>query len=437
MSTKTAPFRDRELLDLLSQEPELLAIADALVAAQEEAAPARRRTRVWRRPRSRTFSIVTAAALVASVAAVLLVAPWASGPSVVERAQAAVGVGEVLHVVTEQPSPYGWYHPVKLPSGEPIPVVQRQEIWFDQSRNLKRTVTILNGTVWDELLETPQGQFSPRGRVYTCAWVAAHPVEATKALVSCHANDENGTTPRHIPEPAPQLELALAGFIDHYQSALASGQAREVGSGKVDGRPVVWLRIARPREEVALDASTYKPVLVRASNSVEIKVIDIGTQEYEPHLFDRPALSAEWPSIGSTEGQTAIDLEAARVLLGGEAVWVGQAWNGYTLHGVERQDLVTGFGRLSHRVPVHSVAVDFHYERPDGTTLDIKEAPQCKFALAAFCGPPRLVREGVLSYISLGTGLLQRGDLFVAISGVPSVADALAVANALQPIPPP
>ena len=37
-----------------------------------------------------------------------------------------------------------------------MPVTLRQEIWFDQGRDLKKTVSTLNGTFYEQLLETPQ-----------------------------------------------------------------------------------------------------------------------------------------------------------------------------------------------------------------------------------------------------------------------------------------
>src|SRR4051812_14682421 len=81
--------------------------------------------RRWKLP-----SVAVAAALAASVIAVLLVSPWSGRGGLAQRALAAVGTGPVLHVVTEQPEPLGWYQPVSLPSGKPIQVTQRQEIWF-------------------------------------------------------------------------------------------------------------------------------------------------------------------------------------------------------------------------------------------------------------------------------------------------------------------
>jgi len=398
----------------------------------------RLRTR-WRLP-----AVAVAAAVAAATVAVLLVSPWSGSGGLVQRALAAVGSGPVLHVVTEQPEPLGWYQPVSLPSGKPIQVTQRQEIWFDQSRDLKKTITTLNGVVTDRLLETKQGGFTPTGPVYTCAWIAAHPVEATRARVSCNLNGENGTKPRKVPEQPPTLDLALAGFVDHYQSALASGQATKVGVGQVDGHPVIWLRInaqskgGYPAEEVAVDASTYTPVLVHTTGPrpVQFKVTEIDTGAYDRSLFTRPAREYP-PTSGSSEGTSQISVGQAPALLGGKALWLGQAWNGYQLVKVEQQELVTGYGPTSGKKATHSVGVVFTYAPPGGSAesadaLQVKEASQCEMGWAMPCGAIRPTEGTLLLGLPFSSGITSRDGLYIAIgrfSGNP-----VAVANALRPL---
>lgn len=447
MTRTRSPLRDRELVDLLSEEPELLAIADALFATQSRAHTA---LRLKPAPRRRRWAyLATAIAVAAAALALLVAAPRRGSESLVGRALAAVGGGPVLHVVTEQPlsATGGWYHPVSLATGKPLPVTIRQEIWFDRSRDLKKTVTRVNGVVSDQLLETPAGGFTSAGPVYTCAWIAAHPVAATKARVSCNANMQNGTKPRQIPEQPPTLDLALAGFVDQYRSALASGRATRIGTGQVDGHQVIWLRITvggedpavYPRtEEVAIDASTYAPVLVRTTGGqpVEFKVHEIGTRNYDGALFTRPVRTHP-PVGGETEGTSQIDLAQAPVLLDGKAFWLGQNWNGYLLVRADRQDLTTGYGSLSGRKPTRSVGLVLTYV-PTGSSADspqalrIKEANQCEDAWAMHCGllPPRdgtLLIGGLLS-----SSFTVRDGVFIAISQESHQADPVEVANALQ-----
>jgi hypothetical protein len=399
----------------------------------------------------RRLAVAVSGAAALAVVVFAAVAFWpgsGGGGTLVQRALAAVGTGEVLHVVTEQSLPPGWYKPVSLPSGQPIEVTQRQEIWFDQSRDLKKTVTTLNGLAYEQLVETPQGEFTPGGPVYTCAWIAAHRIEATKARVSCNASGQNGTKPHKVPEQPPTLDLALAGFVDHYQSALASGEATKTGTGQVDGHQVIWLRIdatpqsdgGYPAEDVAIDASTYAPVLVRTSGPqpVQFKVTEIDTQAYEPSLFTRPA-RVYGPTSGRTEGTSPIGLAQAPALLGGTALWLGQTWNGYQLVKVEQQDLVTGYTPQSGKQSVHSVGVLFTYAPPGSTAdsadvLQIGEATQCEDGWGMHCallGPT----EGVLLLDGpFYSSFTVRNGIYIAITQKGSQSDPVAVANALQPL---
>ena len=408
----------------------------------------RRRSRHAVRRLAVAFSgAVTLAAL--AFAAVAFWPASSGGDTLVQRALAAVGTGEVLHVVTEQPLPSGgWYEPVSLPSGTPIQSTQRQEIWFDQSRDVKKTVTTLNGLAYEQLLETPQGEFTPGGPVYTCAWIAAHPIEATKARVSCNANGQNGTKPHKVPEQAPTLDLALAGFVDHYQSALSSGEATKTGTGQVDGHQVIWLRVnatsqsegGYPAEDVAIDASTYAPILVRTSGSqsVQFTVTEIDTRTYDPSLFTRPA-RVYGPTSGRTEATSPIDAAQAPALLAGRALWLGQTWNGYQLVNVEQQNLVTGYAPQSGKQPLHSVGVIFTYAPPGGTAdsadvLQVKEATQCEDGWGMHCAllPPT---QGVLLLDEpFFSSFTVRDGLYIAISRQGSQSDPVAIVNALQPL---
>ena len=327
MTKTTSPLRDRELMQMLADEPELLALADALVETQQERLETGPRLR--RRP-SRLPSVLAAAGVAAAAVAVLLVAPWGgSDGGLVQRALAAVGTGPVLHVVIEQPVPQSMYDAVSLPSGTPIQASERREIWFDQSRGLEKTIATLNGAPLFQSLQTPQGGYSQDGNPYNlCTW------DPTHQAFNCIKTNQNPTGP-NMPGPPPTLETALAGFVDQYQSALASGQATKSGTGQVDGHQVIWLRINAdskdyiPAEEVAIDAVTYAPVLVRTlnTNPVQFTVTQIDTQAYDASLFTPPA--REYPAMSVTTGPaTTIDATQALGLLGGQALWLGQTWNG-------------------------------------------------------------------------------------------------------------
>ena len=95
----TDVWTDRELHALLRDEPELVAIADALAEAGARAMP-RRSLRASR--------LATAVAAVAAVAVLALAAPWQrSGASASSLALAALGQGPVLHAIVRDDSRSG------------------------------------------------------------------------------------------------------------------------------------------------------------------------------------------------------------------------------------------------------------------------------------------------------------------------------------------
>lgn len=424
--------------------------SERVMSARAGSIPRRARWQVaMTRPRLRLAAV---AAVTACAVALLLVAPWQGGGGLVERALAAVGHGAVLHVVTEQSSPSGYYQPVSLTTGQPIPTTLRQEVWFDQGRDLKKTISTLNGTVIDELLESREGGFTRGGAVFTCAWIAAHPIEATKARVSCNPNMQNGTTSKEIPEQPPTLELALAGFLDHYRSALASGQAREIGEGELDGHKVIWLRIAPsgvaeglpPSEDVAIDADSYVPLLVRTSGSpsVEFRVAAIDTQPYDPALFTPPAI-VHAPSSGEVVSTSAIDPARTPSVLAGRALWLGRDWQGLRLVSTMRQDLTTGYGSLSGFKPTQSRGVVFEYARvnSDGTTetkptLRIRESTRCEPAYVwPWCDARAPSGDTMLVGLPFNTSIFQRDGLYISISQTTSQPTPVQIADALRPVP--
>jgi hypothetical protein len=414
-------LRDGELVEMLALEPELLAIADALVQTR----PSTRRLPL---PRSRAVAASTVAAvLVAAAVALLLVSPWQGSGGLVDRALAAVGDQEVLHVLIERPARDRSL--VDIRTGATIPRHYRTEIWFDAERELKKTVGTVDGTLLDETLETAEGGWTQGGPIYTCAWIAAHPAEATKARVSCNPSMENGTTPRKIPEQPPTLEQALAGFLDRYQSALASGRATQIGTGDLDGRQVVWLRIqapsAEPRpeaspsppttQEVAIDADTYRPVLVRLSNGdTAFRVLAAETVPYQPGLFTRPD-SVESQGGGNVSPGVVVTTEQATAILGGKLLWLGRDWQGMRLlEATHHRPTVTYWlaGSRERHERADVIGLTYAPVGDDGTVdehsrLTIYEAAECVVNVGMMCTPDgpsegqMLLRPPIASFLRL------------------------------------
>ncbi len=84
-----------------------------------------------------------AVAIAVILGALLLVSPWVGAPSLAERARAAIGDEPVLHVVTTQVGSQGgsFLGPViEIDTGEVVQHTRETEIWFDESRALKKSV---------------------------------------------------------------------------------------------------------------------------------------------------------------------------------------------------------------------------------------------------------------------------------------------------------
>jgi hypothetical protein len=207
-------IRDPEVLEALRNEPELLAIADAMEETQRPPRSSRRRAL----SRSAVLVVVGAAALVA----VLL---WPSGGGrnpILDRALAAIGNGPVLHLVSRAPTGQAL---VNLKTGRTTLPTFEFESWSDRSLRRFHFLIRENGRVVGEFL---------------------YPQDRTRDM--------------HFDAP----DAAYAAFWSGYRRALSSGKAKIVRNGSLYGRPVYWLTFNSSRNEVAVDRRTYKPVAFRS-----------------------------------------------------------------------------------------------------------------------------------------------------------------------------
>jgi hypothetical protein len=333
-----AALRDPELVDVLQNDPELLAIADAVNA-----------TGTFRR-RRRSPRLLSA--VVAAVAAVVVLSfvHWRGGSAGFEsRALAAIGDGDVIHVRTEA-DVQGQFL-VDLSSGREHPLVQETEIWFDRSRSLEHVVTrVEDRTVADDL-ETPTGWWTADGRIYTCRWIAAHPAEAVKAGVSCDGAQGQG---RSGADETPVLDPALADFVTRYRDALQDGAAKRVGSGEVDGTPVVWLEFSpgdtHEIERVAVDQKTMRPVLVvlvvDGVTAATYRVTSIETISSGKADFSRPKPLSPGPTplAGRVVDSHEASLPQASAALGRRLVSPGAAVEDVQLSSSWIEKLETDYG---------------------------------------------------------------------------------------------
>ena len=203
-------LRDREVLDLLRDEPELLAIADAVSDTEN-------------RPRQlRPFRAIIAVTLAAAAIFVLVLAsPWDRGGggrgSVLDRALAAIdSKGAVVHMTMRMDVTRG---------GRTFPSVVT-ESFYDKQQGLVRVISRSGGKVVGD---------------YTTVAV----------------EDEFSFFP------------GLLECASFYKQALANGDARIVGQGVWEGRPVYWLELEKGGGlilRIGIARDTYRPVIFRALN---------------------------------------------------------------------------------------------------------------------------------------------------------------------------
>ena len=203
-------LRDREVLDLLRDEPELLAIADAVTDTQHVSHPLR------------PFRAIAAVMLAAAVIFVLVLAvPWDRGDggrgSVLDRALAAIdSKGPVVHMTMRMDAQRG---------GRTFPSVI-SESFYDKQQGLVRVISRSEGKVVGD---------------YTAA----------------AAEDEFSFFP------------GLLEGAAFYKQALASGDARIVGNGVWDGQPVYWLELEKGGGlilRIGIARDSYRPMVFRALN---------------------------------------------------------------------------------------------------------------------------------------------------------------------------
>jgi hypothetical protein len=431
-----------ELIELLRDDSRLLAVADAVATTQ--------------RPRARVTSRLLAVPLLAAaLVAIVLFAPWQrSAPGLLDRALAAVGTGPVLHVVTEETRPAGW-HLVNLRTGErTAPDLHlRTEIWYDPERQLEHSLTSTNGVLTEDLLETPDSVTMNGETVYTCAWIQAHPVEATRERVSCRLDGENGTTPRHVPEPPPVVDPGLTGFLDGYQDALQNGTARRVGEGTIDGRHVIWLEmtaeIPRPpgadrkpdliQERVAIDSETYRPLVIRSLrgnisyNVSVIESVERGAADFSESKQLVP--SSQQVAGGSVIESTEVEPAAARDVLGRPAFWAGKSLEGRELTKVSHETLRTRYERSVPLPPRESEGLSLEYgSGRDAILLLESTEPSGAYGWVGTSVVWPLPPEGSVRIGPFGAYLVRDG-VYIVIRSLAEEDALIDAARALEPIP--
>lgn len=391
-------IRDVEVIELLADEPELLAIADAVSATQKAAArPRRRRIAV----RAGIVGAVAAAAIVAILA-------WPQGRpgGVIGRALAAIGDGRIMHVVTESPSGIVY---VDLKTGHRTAPIMRQELWADRQLDRFHVVLSMNGRLLGDIL-----------------W----PEDAS-----------GGSAP--MPNPA------FIALWTGYRAALSNGTAKLIGRGTVLGHRVYWLNFKptsqdQDRFEVAVDAHTYKPILYRSNEhgrNLDTRILLAKAIAYNPHDFVRkgPSLSG---GRASSEGGSSTAPVSPSASPRVRAPWLtaGKSAAGLRLRSATRLSVYTTV--RGQRRSVQGFALVYGPVVNGGAgprSTTINELPRPDDPLTWSHIPPDSIEittgEGSDSggTHTLWTGYLKKHGLYLTISTPKSEQALLTLARALHP----
>jgi hypothetical protein len=237
-------IRDPEVLEALREEPELLAIADAVTETQPLPRPTHRR------------ALSRAAALVAVGAGALLAVllwPGGGGHGVLDRALAAIGNGRVLHLLVRMPT---GAELVDIGTGRATVPSYEVESWSDRQSTRFHLIFRLDGRIVGEALYPEDGSGLTLGKVnpaYTALWTG-------------------------------------------YRQVLADGSAKIEREGMLYGHRVYWLTFPAlangPAEsEVAIDRSTYQPldfrVRLRGGRQLDNRILLARTERFSPSDFTR------------------------------------------------------------------------------------------------------------------------------------------------------
>jgi hypothetical protein len=379
-------FAEPELVELLSEKPELLAFADAIAETQ---APTRRS---WL-PRIALVAVAAAAAV-----ALLVTAPWRGPhePSLVDRALAAVGAGPVLHAVIETKT---GLTSIELASGREQPILGTMEIWFDRERKIEHTLSRIDGQIQDDTLSTPSGITSLRGT--------------------------------ELGGPKPVLDPALAKSIDGYREALASGEATRLGDGSIDGRAVTWLKLAPSNwgeERVAIDKETSEPARVETSwNGHRDWTYEVRSIESLPEGggdFRSPVPStAPQPDYFMREPMPIDPKKATAVIP--DPLTLDSAFEGLPLTRVSNVKLSTGFKPGANRQPIVSHGLEFEYgsdsPRDGRPHVWLEEAEQAHLQYGWFRSPAPASGELIVGsqggpgFGGQWSGLMVKDGIYVTI----------------------
>jgi len=250
---------DRDVTDVLERLVGSVGhdVADWDDVLERAAAPVRRRLS-WRS--RRRYLLAGAAFAAAAVVALVVAEPWKGGPSILDRAAAAILTPSPQQILYERITfrPSGF---VNVPQGPTVYI----RAWMDGAR--PRNFRIRT--------DRPSGKpFSPDGQT-----VVTFPSEFGGNVGSADGLSYSFTNRNLYPVPffAP-ITGAILDPAEYVKASLTSGRAKVDGNTTIRGRRVVRIRIvSRPFSRLVtgalffVDARTYRPVRIELNAGLPMR----------------------------------------------------------------------------------------------------------------------------------------------------------------------
>jgi len=327
------PFlKKAELIEALREDPQLLALADA-VHATLGAAYRRRRAR-------RRLGWLTLAASVLGAAAVISVVFLpAQSPDFSDRALAALGPGPVTHLTSVAPD--SSVSLVNLRTGETRAETIRADVWYDRRQGILHLVARRSG-------ETVLDLVAPPGRAI--------------ARVT------------HMSEPTSAFLRVVIAVAADYWSVVSLRRARIAGTGPVKGvRRGILLRLSTKygvSVEAPLDLRTFLPS--------SIQQIDAGGKAVGPRwtisLAQVPRRAADFARTPQIKKSAVETIESVRIHANraGYAIrkaplWAGPRIAGLKLIAIDAERLVRNGSLIGgQRILIIRKGLRFVYESNRG-----------------------------------------------------------------------
>ena len=348
----------------------IVAAALDQVAPEVEADPdvllhgAHARMTVVRRYRPEVTRTVVVALAVTAVLVLVFASPWeGGGPSLVDRALAAVGDRPVLHAVLR----YSHGTRINLRTGQRSPVVRDAEVWYEAHRHILRSVLSVDGRIVSRM--TGEGSLG-------------------------------------LDDPA---------FIaTDYRRALKQGKLRKIGKAVVRGHRVIILDASSGGRtwRAALDAKSFQLVRLqffeagRLGSQLDVLLMESVTREQA--RLPRTAAKLSTTAHGSSSVATPANGKVPKVFTR-PGLWAGPVVSGHKLSSVlvwQETSQRTG-GPVIHADVTHVV---YGGTSRLGSTpfLEIEEAPAAQAAplwnIGGDYAPPAGYVDLRSSYYSSGPG---------------------------------